>query len=350
MAFHDLTISDVRPVADDAVSVTFAVPDDLRATFRALPGQFLTLRATVGGEDIRRSYSIASAPDAPLTVGIRAVDEGRFSQFAQGLKAGDHLLVMPPEGRFTYNNEDDLLLIAAGSGITPMVAIASEALARGAHVTLVYGNRTVSSIMFLNTLEALKDRYLSRFTVIHLLSREAQDVPLLNGRITAEKVSFLAKSELIAPKNTAGVFLCGPGDMITEMRNCLSGMGIPEDRIHSERFSVEGAPPPRRPSQAAKAAAAQGVDVEIVLDGARRHISVEAGDANIVDAAARQGLELPFSCKGGMCCTCRCRITDGAAEMAVNYSLEPWEVEAGFTLACQSRPTTEKLTLDFDAV
>jgi Ferredoxin len=188
-----------------------------------------------------------------------------------------------------------------------------------------------------------------RFTLVHILSREPQDVDLLNGRITGDKVLALGCAGAVDLTGADGVYLCGPGGMIDDVSAALTGVGVTEDRIHFERFYTEEAGPRPERSAAAEAAAQTGVAVEVVLDGARRSFRVEAQDDNVLDAAARAGLELPYSCKGGMCCTCRCKVAEGSAEMAVNYSLEPWELEAGFTLACQARPTSEKLVLDFDA-
>ncbi|MCO0636961.1 2Fe-2S iron-sulfur cluster-binding protein [Lutimaribacter sp. EGI FJ00014] len=344
--FHDLTIRDVRHETPDAVSITFETPE---GGFDWKPGQYLTLRADVRGEDARRSYSIASLPGQPLCVGVKKVEGGLFSPFCQDLKPGDSIAVMPPEGRFVTHGENNLVLIAAGSGITPMVSIAGEALARGARVTLVYGNRNFESIMFRDQLDALKDRYVDRFTLIHVLSREPQDVDLLNGRITGEKIAALGRAGAIDLDGADGVFLCGPGDMIDDVTATLEGQGVPRERIHFERFYQDGEAPRAPRSAQAQAAAEAGASVEVILDGTRRQFTVSAEDDTVLDAAARVGLELPYSCKGGMCCTCRCKVTDGSAEMAVNYSLEPWELEAGFTLACQTRPTSDKLVLDFDA-
>lgn len=346
--FHDLTVSDIRPEGEGAVAIRFAVPEALAADFAFVPGQYLTLRATIGGQDLRRSYSIASQPGEPLTVGVKQVEGGVFSTWAQGLRPGDRVAVMPPEGRFSCEEAQDIVLIAAGSGITPMISMAASGLARGAAVTLVYGNRRTGSIMFRAALDALKDRYIDRFTLVHLLSREPQDVALLNGRINGDKVMALARAGAVDLAGADGVWLCGPGAMIDDVSAALAGTVTPE-AIHFERFHTDDTGPRPVASDAAQAAAASGVEVEVVLDGTRRSFRVEAGDDNVVSAAGRQGLELPFSCKGGMCCTCRCKVVEGEAEMAVNYSLEPWELEAGFTLACQARPVTDKLTLDFDA-
>ena len=348
MAFHPLTVAEVRPEGEGAVSVSFAVPEGLREAFLHRPGQYLTLRRLEEGRELRRSYSIACAPGQGLCVGIRRVPGGAFSDWAQGLVPGDVVEAMPPEGRFVSGAEASVLLIAAGSGVTPMVAIAAEALERGASATLVYGNRASRSIMFKDALEAMKDRYMGRFRLIHLLSREAQDVALLNGRVDGAKVAELARRGVIDPLEAEAVFLCGPGGMIDEVSAALRGLGVPDERIRFERFGDAGvAPAPR--STEAEAAAAGGVRVEVVLDGARREFDLGERDGSVLDAAERAGLELPWSCRGGMCCTCRCRVEEGTAEMAVNYSLEPWEVEAGFTLACQARPTSDRLVLDFDA-
>ncbi len=342
--FRDLTITDIRPEGSDAICITFDTPADMAWK----PGQYLTLRSTVGGQDIRRSYSIASFPDQPLCVGVKQVDGGAFSTFAQSLTQGKTLQVMPPEGRFIPRGEQSLLLVAAGSGITPMISIAAETLAHGAAVTLVYGNRNTASIMFKDALDALKDRYVDRFTMIHILSREPQDVELLNGRVTGEKLQRLARAGAI-DLDVDGAYLCGPGAMIDDVSAMMQAGGMPAEKIHHERFYTEGTAARAPRSEAAQNAAEKGAEVEVLLDGTRRIFMVTQADDNVLDAAARQGLELPYSCKGGMCCTCRCKVTNGSAEMAVNYSLEPWELEQGFTLACQTRPTTDKLTLDFDA-
>jgi len=347
MAFHELVISEVRQEGVDAKALVFEVPQALAQDFAYVPGQYLTLRADIGGEDVRRSYSIASGPDTALCVGVRQVDEGVFSTYAQALKAGDTLQVMQPEGRFVLTDQRDVLLIAAGSGVTPMVSIAAAALARGATVTLIYGNRDFAHVMFRSELEALKDSYMGRFTLIHVLSREEQDVPLLNGRITGEKISQMAKAGAIDLASADGIFLCGPGEMILDVSEALTKLGVATGNVHNERFTPDGEAP-KQLSKAAQVAAQHGVEVEVILDGTKKRFTVEEGDENVVAAAARQGLELPYSCKGGMCCTCRCQVTEGTSEMATNYSLEPWELEAGFTLACQTRPTSKKLVLDFD--
>jgi ring-1,2-phenylacetyl-CoA epoxidase subunit PaaE len=352
--FHSLEIDDVRRETPDSVSIRFRVPDALRPAFAFKPGQYLTLRADIGGEDIRRSYSICSGvQDRELRVGIRRVPGGAFSTYAsQSLAPGDRLDVMTPEGRFTPESGAEgrrYLGIAAGSGITPVLSIAKSRLSEDptATFTLIYGNRTARSAMFAEDIEDLKNRHLRRFSVIHILSREASDMPLFAGRVTAAKLAELnAGAVRLAEIDEA--FLCGPEGMVAEARAALQGFGVPAGRIKAELFTPSA---PRRtgtPASSAEAGAAPQARVTVMLDGKRQSFDLLASDESLVDAAHRQGIELPYSCKGGMCCTCRCRVESGEAEMAVNYSLEAWEIAAGFTLACQARPKTPELALDFD--
>lgn len=353
-AFHRLTVSDISPEGLDGLCLTFDVPPDLRDAFVFQPGQYLTLRAEIGGEDLRRPYSICSAPGAPLQVGIRQVPGGRFSTHATTLRPGDTLDVLPPDGRFIAptGGPYHYLLIAAGSGITPMLSIAEATLAGhpGAEITLVYGNRETASIMFRERLSDLKDRHLGRLSIIHLLSREGQDVALHNGRIDAAKLRALTEARLIAPADMDGVFLCGPGTMIDMAEMALNLAGVPGARIHHERFVPADGQSQQAPSAAVAEATQDGAEVETILDGRRRRFVHADPEKPLLETARAAGIDLPFSCAGGMCCTCRCRVLEGSAEMAVNYSLEPWEIEAGFTLACQARPSSPRLVLDFDAV
>ena len=241
-----------------------------------------------------------------------------------------------------------MVLIAAGSGITPMMAMAQAVLTAGGRVTLVYGNRSSDTIMFRDRLDALKDRHMARFALIHVLSREGQDVPLLEGRVDGVKIAALARAGAIDPAGADAVAICGPGGMIDDVATACRDLGAAADRLQHERFTPAGGVLSAERPPAAEAAGSE-TSVEVILDGARRRFAVAPTDASLVDAAHRQGVELPFSCKGGMCCTCRCRVVAGTADMARNYSLEPWEVAAGFTLACQARPTAGDLVLDFDA-
>lgn len=356
--FHSLTIADVRRETADAVSISFAVPEDLREAYRFTPGQYLTLRTDVDGADTRRSYSICSGlDDGELRVAVKKVEGGVFSTFANdNLTAGMTLDVMTPEGRFLAEPDQDTagnyVAFAAGSGVTPVLAIAKSLLEREprSEFTFFYGNRTTDSIIFRTALEDLKDRFLERFRLIHVLSREAQDVDLLHGRLNAGRIRELAQAGLFDPAEVDAFFLCGPGDMIAQAKSALEGLDVAPEKIRSEMFVPAEGAPPREASQRARETVKQGATIETVLDGTRRSIEMLEDDDNVVAAAARQGLELPYSCKGGMCCTCRCKVVEGEAEMATNYSLEPWEQEAGFILACQARPLTEKLVLDFDEV
>ncbi|MGQ2902018.1 1,2-phenylacetyl-CoA epoxidase subunit PaaE [Neoaquamicrobium sediminum] len=354
--FHDLKVAAIARETPEAVAVAFEIPDALRETFAFRPGQYLTLATDIDGKEARRSYSICSTPGEPtLRVGVKRVADGRFSSFVnERLSVGDTIRVMPPEGRFTSlaGERHDYVLIAAGSGITPMLSIAKTVLGHepDSTITLIYGNRSTDTIMFREELEDLKDRHMRRFSVVHLLSREAQDVELFNGRIDGARITELANRGLIDVASADGIFLCGPGEMIDEVSTALKGLGVEGDRIRFERFTPSGdAPAPRARSARAQEVAEAGVEIEVVLDGVRRAFPMAETDATVLDAAHRAGLEIPYSCAGGMCCTCRCRVAEGEAEMAVNYSLQPWEIEAGFTLACQTRPTSKRLVLDFDA-
>ena len=353
--FHPLAIAEIRRETPDAVSIRFAVPDSLRTAFAFAPGQYLTLRAAIDGEDIRRSYSICSAPeDGELRIGVRRVAGGAFSRLAnETLKPGDVVEVMPPEGRFTpspANVGRHILCIAAGSGITPVLSIARSILARepASRVTLVYGNRTSGSVMFAEAIEDLKNRHLGRFAVTHLLSRESQDVALLSGRITGGKLRELAQG-IVDFASVDEAFLCGPEAMIAEAKAALAGLGVAPERVRSELFTTAAPRRNFRPPEAAEATKTLA-RITVTLDGKRHAFDLLQGDASLIEAGERNGVDIPFSCRGGMCCTCRCRIESGAAEMAVNYSLEAWELQAGFILACQARPSTAELALDFDAM
>ncbi len=347
--FTELPIQAVERLCDDAVALTFALPQDAQADFAFTPGQYLTLRAEIGEQDLRRPYSIASAPEAgQVTVGIRATEGGRFSTWAQALVPGARLAVARPEGRFHVpQGARDVLMIAAGSGITPILSMITDLLQRDAtaEVTLIYGNRTTASIMFREALEALKDRFLDRFRLIHVLSRESQDAPLFDGRIDGEKLSAMARAGLVDPTGADAVLLCGPAAMGESLHPALAALDVPAARIHQEVFTPAADAP--APSAAAVAAAETGVAIEVLVDGVRRRFQLE--DGTVLEAAEAAGLDLPYSCRGGMCCTCRCKVAEGTVEMDTNYSLEPWELEAGFVLACQARPTSAALVLDFDA-
>lgn len=351
--FHTLTIADVRRETSNAVSLAFGVPERLAAAYRYVPGQYLTLRATIDGEDVRRSYSICSGlDDNELRVTIKRVAGGAFSAWAnESLHPGDRLAVMTPGGRFGVPIEPGaartLVAFAAGSGITPIMSILKTVLRREAgRFFLFYGNRGSDSIIFREQLEDLKDRYLSRLSVFHVLSREQQDIAVLNGHLDAEKVQTLMRA-MVPIAQVDHAFVCGPQPMIEGLEKALSDLGMRRECVHVERFTpgVGGRP---RPVVVAPSTPPKSI-VTVISEGVRADIPVAEGEA-IIDAAIRAGRSLPYSCKGGMCCTCRAKLLEGRVEMAVNYSLEPWETDAGYVLTCQSRPVTERVVVDYDQV
>src|SRR5580704_9238289 len=352
--FHRLTISDVRRETPDAVSLAFAVPVRLKRGYRFAPGQYLTLRATIDGEDIRRSYSICSVlDDGELRVAVKRVAGGAFSNFVHDrLKPGDQIDVMTPAGQFTVPLKPEaartMVAVACGSGITPIMSLLKTVLAREprSRFVLLYGNRTSRDIIFAEALAALKDRYLDRLSITHVLSREMQDMPALQGRLDGERINLLLRGVPAIDH----AFLCGPAAMMDEAGATLAALGLAPEQIHREYFTPgEGrrrAPPPLL---VAEPGAPPAAIAEIVIDGRRHEVPLPEG-MSVIDAARAQGLDLPFSCKGGMCCSCRAKLVSGKAEMAVNYSLQPWEIAAGFILTCQARPLSPRLVLDYDAV
>ncbi len=360
LRFHELTVKRVSPEAAGSVAVTFAIPADARETFKFQPGQFLTLRAKVNGEEVRRTYSISSprsrlASAGELEIGIRPVEGGIFSNWAaQTLKAGDKLDVMPPDGRFVVKKQRAIHRVgfAAGSGITPILSIAATTLEEQpeSKFTLVYGNRRMSSVMFNEALQDLKDRYRDRLTLIHILSRQAQEVDLLQGRIDGNKVNAVIKA-LLPVGSMDEVFICGPEAMIEATEKTLIAAGVPENRVYTERFTSG-------PAQAAKIqadtdaapqkqAAAKDITLTVVLDGKEHELNI-GPDEHVLDAALNAGLDLPFSCKAGVCCTCRAKVLCGEVVMDKNYTLESDEMAQGYVLSCQARATTKQLTVSFD--
>ena len=355
--FHELTVKRISPEAAGSLAVTFAIPAESREAFAFQPGQFLTLRATVDGQEVRRNYSISSprsrlAKAGELEIGIRPVAGGVFSNWAaSSVKAGDTLQVMPPDGRFTVRKKRAIHRVgfAAGSGITPILSIVKGVLAREpqSRFFLFYGNRTAEGMLFREDLEELKDHFLQRLSLVHVLSGEEQDIPILYGRLDGDKVRVLLRS-LVPAASVDHVFICGPTGMSEDIEATCRAIGIADERIHVERFVSEfgGKPRPKKavdPGVPPKAVAA------LIIDGKRREVPVAEGEA-ILDAALRAGVDLPFACKGGMCSTCRAKLVEGNAEMEVNYSLEPWELKAGFILTCQARPCSERVVVDYDHV
>ena len=349
--FHTLTVADIRRETPDAVSIALSVPDGSREAFAFASGQYLTLRTTLEGAEVRRSYSIASGlDDGELRIAVKRLDGGLFSSFANAaLKAGDQIEAMPPEGRFGLAPGADArtyLGFAAGSGITPILSLIRTVLAREpeSRFVLVYGNRDTASILFKAELEDLKDRFLERLAVHHVLSREVQDVELLNGRLDGAKAELFART-LGDLARVEAAYLCGPAAMTEAVAEKLVALGLSAERVRRELFTT-GAEPVRRAAPPA-APAAEGARLSVRLDGSTHVVTMRA-DETVLDAALRQGLDLPYSCRGGMCCTCRARITEGAADMDQNFSLEPWEMAQNYTLTCQARPTTPTLAVDYD--
>ena len=360
--FHTLPIAAVRRETADALSFALAVPKELSDTYRYRPGQHLVVRTLLDGEDVRRTYSICSDPsDGELWITVKRVDGGLFSAHAHAnLAAGASLEVMPPAGRFVAPDDGQdgriYLAIAAGSGITPVMGLIRHVLARepNSRFTLIYGNRSVDSIIFREALDDLKDRYLGRLAVLHVLSRDVEaDVPLLSGRIDADKVQRLLP--LVAPLGEIDhVYLCGPGSLIKDASKVLLDVGVARERIHFEYFragpeSAERRTPVHRRAgiEAKPATSATGAEVVVVLDGARQTFQVPEGQF-VVDAALAADVRVPYSCKGGMCCTCRAKLVEGEVAMLRNFSLESWEVDAGFVLTCQAQPRSSRVVLDYD--
>lgn len=355
--FYRLKVSDVRQETSDSVSVAFELPHELADRYSFLPGEYLTLRHTIGGKETRRCYSISSGlDDGDLRVVVKKVAGGAFSSFVHSaLRPETQLDVMTPMGTFTAPIEPakakTYLGIAAGSGITPIMSILRSVLAREPRSTfiLLYGNRSTNSIIFRDALDDLKDQHLGRLSVFHILSREATDAPLSSGRLDADKLRTFARF-LFDPAAIDHAFLCGPASMIAGLRETLAELGVTLDRIHDELFTPAEGIFAKTAPYGFDAARVEGSEVTAILDGMARRFRMRTGNESVVDAAHESGIELPYSCKGGMCSTCRAKVVEGKVQMAVNYSLEPWEVEAGYVLTCQARPTTPTITLDYDQV
>jgi ring-1,2-phenylacetyl-CoA epoxidase subunit PaaE len=361
LTFHPLKVADVRAEGSDALCISFEVPESLREAYRYLPGQHVGVRAQIGGQEVRRTYSICSAADdSHLRIGVRVHDNGSMSQYlANQLRSGDSIDVLTPTGRFFAEAQPSAsgrtyCAFAGGSGITPILGIVKNLLANepDSRFMLFYSNRTTATIMFAEELLALKDRYPTRLSLYFILSREQQDVELFNGRLDRDKVTLLSK-DVFDPLQTDAYFLCGPGDMIESVRDTLIGLGVDATRIHTERFASDmpaGSVQPAAAVQARpKTAKAEEVArITITMDGRQRTFAMLDDDATILDAGERIGMELPYSCRAGVCSTCRVKVVKGSAEMAINYALEPWEVEEGFVLCCQARPTSGEIELTYD--
>jgi ring-1,2-phenylacetyl-CoA epoxidase subunit PaaE len=352
--FHPLTVREVRRETGECVSIALAVPEALREAFRFTQGQYLNLRTTLDGEEVRRSYSICSGTgDGELRVAVKEVPAGRFSTFANRvLEPGATLEAMPPEGRFftplAAANRKHYVAFAAGSGITPVLSLMKTTLASEpqSRFALVYGNRTLDAVIFNEALEDLKDRYLSRLALYHVFSRDPQSIELFNGRVDAAKVrEFLGA--LIVPASIDEAFVCGPDTMPDEVSRALEDCGVARGHIHLERF---GAPAPRAgqaPMQA-KELSADVREVTVIVDGKRLQLELAEQGLSVLDAALKAGADLPYACKAGVCCTCRAMLVEGEVAMDANYTLSEEELRQGFRLTCQSHPLTARVVLDYD--
>ncbi len=353
--FHPLTITEVRRETPDCVSIAFDVTPDLKKTFQYKQGQYITLRTHINGEEVRRSYSICSSPlDNELRVAVKKTEQGLFSNYANDkLKKGDTIDVMPPLGKFFVeldaSQSRQYIGFAAGSGITPLLSIIKTTLRTEpkSSFTLVYGNRNRHSIIFKEELEGLKNLYMDRFRVIYILSREKTDAAIHFGRIDGDKCGALCEKNLDI-HSTDAFFLCGPEDMIFSVKDQLQKLGVEPKKIHFELFTTQG----RKKETGALHFTATKKEVKsritVKLDGISFDFDLGfEGDA-ILDAALKQGADLPYACKGGVCCTCRAKLIEGEVDMDVNYGLEAEEIEQGFILTCQSHPRTEKVVVDFD--
>jgi ring-1,2-phenylacetyl-CoA epoxidase subunit PaaE len=370
--FRTLTIEDVRRETAECVSVAFTIPAAYREEFRFVQGQNITLRMRMGGEEVRRSYSICGSPlESELRIAIKKVPGGVFSTWAnEQLAPGHQIEVLPPSGRFNTElrpeNRKHYLAFAAGSGITPILSHLKTTLSvePESHFTLVYGNRNRLSIVFREELEALKNRYIDRFSLYHILSREEMDIPLYQGRIDVAKCAELC-GRLIDLRSVDEVFLCGPEQMIFSLKDWLEGQGMERKKIHFELFhTLEGRPftpsasstpstsSTPRPVMTETHTASQQARVSHVtiwLDGMSHSFDLPFDGSPVLEAALMEGVDLPFACKGGVCSTCRAKLIEGKVEMAQNYALEADELAAGFVLTCQSHPRSEKLVIDFDS-
>ena len=365
LKFHPLTVVQLAPDAADAVAVAFEVPASLRAEYCGHAGQHVVVRATIDGEDTRRTYSLVNAPgELPLRIVPRVHARGRMSRYlAEQVRVGDQLEVLPPNGSFTPREAAaptaTYVAFAAGCGITPVLSVIRTLLMGGARVIVFYGNSGSARAMCLEELLALKDRYLAQLSLHFVMSREPQEVALYNGRIDAAHVRQFALT-LFRPHQVSEYFLCGPGDMIEQVAATLRELGVEGARVHAEHFTLattvaepasEAAKAiPASPAPAAVPAAAVpgAAEVTVLIDGRRRTFRMTLDDETVLDAAARAGIELPFSCRAGVCSTCRTKVVRGEVTMAQNHALEDWELEQGYVLACQSRLKTAVLELDYD--
>ena len=353
--FHALRVAEVVPETSEANSIRFDVPDELRDRFAFRAGQHLTLRATIEGEEVRRNYSLCTAPDElDWMVTVKRIGGGLFSNWVgDRLKPGDMLDVMPPHGSFTTefggSNSRHLVAIAGGSGITPVMSLIKTTLKfePDSRFTLLYGNRDSSSVIFLEALAALKDKNLSRLEIYHFLDAEEQDIELFNGMLDRGRLEEALPALVPDLVEVDGWFICGPGPMMDAAEGVLLDRNIPRERIHIERFTADRPPESVSREMAQLQTKAEGLSLSVTLDGRTRRVPFTSG--NILDSARSAGLSAPFACKAGVCATCRAKVTKGKVEMAARYGLTDEEVAAGYVLTCQSVPVGDGVAVDYDA-
>lgn len=357
--FHVLKIKDIKRETEESVSIAFELPENLRTNYAFLPGQYLTLRTEIGGQDVRRSYSICSSPlNEDLRVAVKKLDGGVFSTYANSeLKVGDELQVMTPEGTFTTSIDEkaarSYVAFAAGSGITPIMSLMKTILELESQstFTLFFGNRTTGSIIFRDEIDALKNRFMDRLRVNHILSREDQGSDTTRGHIDATKVKLFAE-RFFEPKKVDAYFICGPEQMIHTVKDTLGELGVAKENIRFELFTTSAETTNKQSNEKAqdvlKPKAENLSQVTVILDGEETHFELAYDGRTITDAATDAGADVPFSCKGAVCCTCRARVIKGEVEMDMNYALEPEEVEDGYVLTCQTHPRSSEVVISFD--
>ncbi len=350
--FHHLSIKDIRRETKDTVSIAFQIPEDLSADYQYLSGQYLTLKANIGEEEVRRSYSLCSSPfEDEWRVAVKQIENGKFSTFAnKSLKTGDSLEVMQPMGNFKFtpdaNARRNYVLFAAGSGITPIYSILKSILKDEPQstVTLFYGNKGFYGIIFREELEGWKNKYIDRFRMVHVFSRESPGNKIQKGRIDAEKCDHLYNA-FLKNEQIDAAYICGPEQMILNVKSSLEQKGIASENIHFELFGTQIKTETKSAAENLPSFASK---VEVIVDGDLVEFDLDSNGLTILDAAQKAGADLPFACKGGVCCTCKAKVLEGSARMDVNYALTPEEVENNYILTCQAHPTSEQIVVSFD--
>jgi ring-1,2-phenylacetyl-CoA epoxidase subunit PaaE len=356
VGFHSLVVAETVPETAEAMSIRFDVPEELRETFHFRPGQHLTLRTEIGGEEVRRNYSLCVAPqDGQVKVTVKRIAGGVFSNWAnEHLKPGDRIEAMPPHGSFTWDFEPGArhhyVGFAGGSGITPVISLLKTALTvePESRFTLFYGNRDSQSVIFLEELARLKNRFMGGLEIHHFLAEESEDIELFNGMLDRAKCDEIL-THLIEPAEVAAYFICGPGPMMDAAEEALAARGVSRDKVHIERFTAGRSSAALEAQMQALQSQAQGLTMMVTLDGRKRRVAFDADAGNILDSARKAGLPAPYACKAGVCATCRARVVSGEVEMAARYGLSDEEVAAGYVLTCQSVPKGEGVELDYDA-